>query len=189
MFSLSQPCHVCGGRGSVIDDPCPTCGGRGFTHQVQRYRVKIPAGVREGSRIRVAGKGEAGMNGGPAGDLYVVTHVTPSPVFKRVGDHLEVEVPITITEAVRGATVEVPTLAGTKKIRVPAGTADGSVQRLRSEGPAKLAGSGRGDIHYRLRVQIPKTLTQEQQEAFERLGEVMNGNPRAEMLDRARKEV
>jgi len=189
MFSLSQPCHVCGGRGNVIDDPCPTCGGSGFTHQVQRYRVKIPAGVREGSRIRIAGKGESGLGGAPAGDLYVVTRVAPSPVFKQVGDHLEVEVPITVAEAVRGGTIEVPTLSGTKKIRVPAGTGDGSVQRLRGEGPAKLSGAGRGDLRYRFRVQIPKSLTQEQQEAFDRLSEVMNGNPRAELLDRARREV
>jgi molecular chaperone DnaJ len=189
MFSLSQPCSVCGGRGSVIEEPCQTCGGGGFTHQVQRYRVKIPAGVREGSRIRVPGKGEPGMSGGPAGDLYVVTRVASSPVFKRAGDHLVVEVPITIAEAVRGGTVEVPTLDGTKKIRVPAGTTDGSVQRLRGEGPAKLSGSGREDIHYRFRVQIPKSLTKEQSEAFERLNDVMNGNPRADLLDRARKEV
>ncbi len=189
MFSLSQPCHVCGGRGSVIDEPCETCGGRGLTDQVQRYRVKIPAGVREGSRIRLAGKGEAGLGGGPPGDLYVVTRVAPSPVFKQVGDHLEVEVPITVAEAVRGGTVEVPTLSGTKKIRVPAGTAEGSVQRLRGEGPAKLSGTGRGDLRYRFRVQIPKSLTKEQQEAFDRVSEVMNGNPRAELLDRARREV
>jgi molecular chaperone DnaJ len=189
MFSLSQPCHVCGGRGAVIEDPCATCGGRGVTDQVRRFRVKIPAGVRDGSRIRIAGKGETGIGGGPAGDLYVVTRVAPSPVFKQAGDHLEVEVPITIAEAVRGGTVEVPTLAGTKKIRVPAGTSDGAVQRLRGEGPAKLSGSGRSDIHYRLRVQIPKSLTEEQREAFDRLGEVMNGNPRAQLLDQARKEV
>ena len=187
MFSISQPCSVCGGRGSVIDDPCPTCGGRGLTEQVRRYRVKIPAGVREASRIRVAGKGEPGLAGGPAGDLYVVTRVPPSPVFKRVGDHVEVEVPITIAEAVRGGTVEVPTLEGTKRIRIPAGTADGSVQRLRGVGPERLSGSGRGDIHYRFRIQIPKSLTPEQQEAFDRLSQVTNGNPRADLLDRARK--
>jgi molecular chaperone DnaJ len=189
MFSLSAPCSVCGGRGTVIDDPCPTCGGRGVTDQVKRYRVKIPAGVREGSRIRLAGKGEPGLHGGPPGDLYVVTRVAPSPVFKQAGDNLEVEVPITIPEAVRGGTVEVPTLDGTKKIRVPPGTADGNLQRLRGEGPSRLSGSGRGDLRYRFRVQIPKSLNEEQREAFDRLSQVTNGNPRADLLDRARREV
>jgi molecular chaperone DnaJ len=186
MFSISQPCSRCGGRGTVIDDPCSTCSGRGLTRQVKRYRVKIPAGVRDGSRIRLAGKGEPGGGGGPSGDLYVVTRVTPSPVFKRKGDHLEVEVPITIVEAVRGGTVEVPTLNGTKQIRVPAGTRDGAVQRLRAEGPPKLSGSSRGDIHYRWRIEIPKSLTEEQRQAMEQLAEVMNGDPRKDLLARAK---
>ena len=188
MFSLSQPCSLCGGRGTIVEEPCSTCGGSGFTRQTKRYRVKIPAGVRDGSRIRVGGKGEPGMGGGPPGDLYVVTRVNPSPVFKRKGDHLEVEVPITIVEAIRGGTVEVPTLTGTKRIRVPAGTSDGNVQRLRGEGPSKLSGGGQGDIHYRFKVQIPKSLTKEQQDAMEQLSKVMNGNPRADLLDQARKE-
>jgi molecular chaperone DnaJ len=188
MFSLSQPCSRCGGRGAIVEDPCPTCNGSGVTHQTKRYKVKIPAGVREGSRIRLAGKGEPGLGGGPPGDLYVVTRVLPSPVFTRKGDHLEVEVPITIVEAIRGGTVEVPTLDGTKRIRVPAGTSDGNVQRLRGEGPAKLSGAGRGDIHYRFRVEIPKSLTTEQRRAMDELSKVMNGNPRADLLDRARKE-
>jgi molecular chaperone DnaJ len=189
MFSISQPCSLCGGRGTVIDDPCPTCGGSGLTHQTKRYRVKIPAGVREGSRIRLAGKGEPGFGGGPPGDLFVVTHVAPSPIFKRKGDNLEVEVPLTIAEAVKGGTVEVPTLDGTKKIRVPAGTSDGSVQRLRGEGPEKLSGRGRGDIHYRFRIEVPKSLTAEQQQALDELSKVMNGNPRADLLARAKREV
>jgi molecular chaperone DnaJ len=187
MFSMAQPCSLCGGRGTIIEEPCSTCGGTGFTQQTKRYKVKIPAGVREGSRIRLAGKGEPGLGGAPPGDLYVVTRVLPSPIFKRKGDHLEVEVPITVVEATRGGTVEVPTLDGTKKIRVPAGTADGSVQRLRGEGPAKLSGGGRGDIHYRFKVEIPRSLTKEQQEALDELSKVMNGNPRADLLDRARK--
>jgi molecular chaperone DnaJ len=189
MFSISQPCSLCGGRGTVIDDPCPTCGGSGLTHQTKRYRVKIPAGVREGSRIRLAGKGEPGFGGGPPGDLFVVTHVALSPIFKRKGDNLEVEVPLTIAEAVKGGTVEVPTLDGTKKIRVPAGTSDGSVQRLRGEGPEKLSGRGRGDIHYRFRIEVPKSLTAEQQQALDELSKVMNGNPRADLLARAKREV
>jgi molecular chaperone DnaJ len=188
MFSIAQPCSQCGGRGIVIDDPCPTCQGAGRTHQTKRYRVKVPAGVREGSRIRLAGKGEPGMGGGPAGDLYVVTRVAPSPVFTRKGDNLEVDVPISIVEAVTGSTVEVPTLSGTKKIRVPAGTQDGSVQRLRDESPEKLSGRGRGDIHYRFKIEVPKSLTKEQKNAMEELSKVMNGNPRADLLARARKE-
>jgi molecular chaperone DnaJ len=189
MFSIAQPCHVCGGRGTIVEDPCPTCQGVGRVRQSKRYRVKVPAGVREGSRIRLAGKGEAGIGGGPPGDLYVVTRVAPSPIYKRKGDNVEVDVPITIVEAVTGGTVEVPTLGGTKKIRVPAGTQDGSVQRLRGEGPPKLSGRGRGDIHYRFQIEIPKLLTKEQKQAIEQLSKVMNGNPRAELLARARREA
>jgi molecular chaperone DnaJ len=186
MFSIQHPCSRCGGHGTIIEDPCSTCGGTGTTRQVKRYRVKIPAGVRDGSRIRLAGKGEPGIGGGPNGDLYVVTRVTPSPVFKRKGDNLEVEVPITIVEAVRGGTVEVPTLSGTKQIRIPEGTKDGSVQRLRGEGAPKLAGSGSGDIHYRFRIEIPEKLTEEQRAAIDQLAQVMNGDPRSELLARAR---
>src|SRR5204862_7121210 len=133
LFSISQPCSQCGGTGTVIDEPCPTCEGSGAVRTVKRYRVNIPAGVKDGSRVRLAGKGEPGRRGGPPGDLYVVTRVAESPVFRRKGDNLEVEVPITIPEAIRGATVEVPTLAGSKRIRVPAGTKHGTVQRLRGE--------------------------------------------------------
>ena len=142
LFSISQPCRQCGGTGTEIKDPCPTCEGSGRTRQVKRYRVNIPAGVRDGSRVRLAGKGEAGPRGGPEGDLYVITRVGESPIFSRKGDNLEVEVPITVPEAIRGATIEVPTLAGTKRIRVAPGTAHGTVQRLRGEGPPKLGGRG-----------------------------------------------
>jgi molecular chaperone DnaJ len=186
MFSISQPCSRCGGRGTIVEHPCKTCGGLGVTRQLKRYRVNIPPGVRDGSRIRLAGKGEPGPGGGPSGDLYVVTRVATSPIYKRKGDHLEVEVPITIAEAVGGGTVEVPTLSGTKQIRIPAGTGDGNVQRLRGEGPPKLGGHGRGDIHYRFRIDIPKSLTKEQRQAVDQLAEVMNGDPRRDLLARAR---
>src|ERR1700693_3802141 len=109
-FSISQPCSLCGGSGTVIEDPCPTCHGTGAVRTVKRLRVNIPAGVRDGSRIRPAGKGEPGRRGGPPGDLYLITHVAPSPVFKRKGENFEVEVPLTIPEALRGAEVQVPTL-------------------------------------------------------------------------------
>ena len=130
----------------------------------KRYKANIPAGVKNGARIRLAGKGEPSPGGGPPGDLYVVTRVMPSPVFKRLdGGNLEVTVPITIAEALRGATIEVPTLDGTKKIKVPAGTRHGTIQRLRGEGPPKPRGKGRGDIRYRLEIDVPEELTDEQE--------------------------
>jgi molecular chaperone DnaJ len=182
LFSISQPCSRCGGTGAIIEDPCPTCSGSGSVRTVKKYRVNIPAGVRDGSRVRLAGKGEPGRSGGPAGDLYVITRVSESPIFKRKGDHVEVEVPLTIPEAIRGAEVEVPTLNGRKKLRVPAGTKHGLVQRLRGEGPPRLGGKGRGDIHYRFVIDVPASLSDEQSEAVDKLSEVMNGNPRARLF-------
>jgi molecular chaperone DnaJ len=182
LFSISQPCRQCGGTGTEIKDPCATCQGTGRTRQVKKYRVNIPPGVRDGSRVRLAGKGEAGPRGGPAGDLYVITRVGQSPIFMRKGDNLEVEVPITIPEAIRGATIEVPTLTATKRIRVPPGTQHGTVQRLRGEGPPKLGGRGRGDIHYRLLIDVPSSLSREQSEAVDDLAAVMDGNPRERLL-------
>jgi molecular chaperone DnaJ len=186
LFSITQPCRQCGGTGTEIKEPCPTCKGSGRTRQVKRYRVNIPAGVREGSRVRLAGKGEAGPRNGPPGDLYVVTHVSDSPIFQRKGDHLEVEVPITIPEAIRGATIEVPTLSGTKRIRVPAGTQHGTVQRLRSEGPPRLGARGRGDIHYRLSIDVPSSLSKEQADVIDELATVIDGNPRERLLSQRR---
>jgi molecular chaperone DnaJ len=186
-FSISQPCPRCGGAGQIIEDPCPTCGGSGLTQQTKRYKVNVPAGIKDGARIRLAGKGEAGPRGGPPGDLYVTTRVAASPVFRRLDDgSLEVTVPISIPEALSGGTIEVPTLDGTKKIKVPAGTRHGSVQRLRGEGPPKPKGKGRGDIRYRLEIEVPEELTEEQRQAVEQLAEALNGaDPRAELLRKA----
>ena len=167
VFSITRPCSRCNGSGTVIEDPCPTCAGQGRLREMKRYRVNIPAGVREGSRIKLAGKGEAGLRGGPAGDLFVITHVTESPVFKAKGANYE---------------VEVPTLTGTKKLRVAPGTKHGTLQRLRGEGPPILSGSGRGDLHYRFVIEMPTDLTQEQKDAVEALSKVMNGNPRERIL-------
>ncbi len=185
MFSISQPCSRCGGSGTIIEEPCPTCHGAGAVRTVKRLRVNIPAGVRDGSRIRLAGKGEPGHNGGPPGDLYLVTHVSPSPVFKRKGDNLEVEVPLTIPEALRGAEVQVPTLDGAKTLRVKPGTKPGAVQRLRGEGPPKLGGKSRGDIHYRFVLDVPNQLSDEQRKAVDALAKTMNGNPRAQLFEGA----
>jgi molecular chaperone DnaJ len=145
-------------------------------------KINIPAGVRDGRRIRVPGKGEPGLRGADPGDLYVITRVAESPVFKRSGDNLEVEVPLTIPEALQGAVVEVPTLNGSKRLKVPPGTKHGTVQRLRGEGPPRLGEKGRGDIHYRFVLDVPASLSPEQSEAVERLSAVMNGNPRERLF-------
>jgi molecular chaperone DnaJ len=182
LFSITRPCQRCGGSGTIIEDPCPTCQGQGRLRELKKYRVNIPAGVKEGSRIRLAGKGEAGLRGGPPGDLFVICHVSPSEVFTRKGDHLEVEVPITVAEAIGGATVEVPTLHATKRLRVAPGTKHGTVQRLRGEGPPVLGGKSRSDIHYRFVIEVPRDLTDEQRQAVEELSKVMDGNPREGLL-------
>jgi molecular chaperone DnaJ len=183
---MSQPCSNCHGSGTVIEDPCPTCNGTGAQRSIRRLKVNIPAGVRDGSRIRLAGKGEPGLRGAEPGDLYVITRVSESPVFKRSGDNLEVEVPLTIPEALQGAVIEVPTLNGSKRLRVPAGTKHGTVQRLRGEGPQRLNGKGSGDIHYRFVLEVPSQLSSEQSEAVDRLSRVMNGNPRERLFASAR---
>jgi len=134
--------------------------------------VNIPPGVREGSRVRLAGKGEAGRHGGQPGDLFVITHVRPSEVFERKGDDVEVTVPLSIAEAVRGADVEVPTLDGRKKLRVAPGTKHGTVQRLRGEGPPRLGGGGRGDIRYRFVIEVPEPSSDEQREAVDHLADL-----------------
>jgi len=186
MFSITQPCSRCGGSGTVIESPCPTCNGTGATRGVKRLRVNIPAGVHDGGRIRLAGKGEAGIRGGPPGDLFVITHVSASPVFAQKGAHLEVEVPLTVVEALRGAEVEVPTLSGRKKLRVPPGTRHGTVQRLRGEGPPKPGGKGNGDIHYRFVIELPAKLTDAQAKAVDALAKTMNGaDPRTKLFEAA----
>jgi molecular chaperone DnaJ len=189
LFSITRPCERCGGSGTVIEKPCRTCHGEGRKRELKRYKVNIPAGVKDGSRIRLAGKGESGLRGGPAGDLYVVTRVSESPVFARKGDNLEVEIPITVVEAIRGAEVEVPTLNGTKRLRVAPGTKHGTLQRLRGEGPRRLDGSGSGDIHYRFVIDVPGELSEEQREVVDDLARVMNGNPRERVLREAAAEA
>jgi molecular chaperone DnaJ len=189
-FSITQPCPECGGRGQVIEAPCPECSGSGLTMQRKRYRVNVPAGVRDGTRIRLAGKGEDGPLGGPPGDLFVTTRVAPSPVFKRRSDgNLEVRVPVTVSEAIEGATVEVPTLRGTKRIRISPGTQHGTIQRLRGEGPPKPGNRSRGDIYYRVEIEVPRELSSEQKRALGEFAKTMNDHdPRAQLLRDAGRE-
>src|SRR6478672_8118931 len=154
LFSLSQPCPRCRGNGTVIEKPCAKCHGTGRERRVKRYTVKIPAGVRDGTRIRLKGKGEAGFAGGPAGDLYVVTRVTPSRLYERRGEaDLVVEVPVTYAEAALGSSVEVPSPYGERlSVKVPGGSETGKLLKLKGHGAPKLKGDGKGDLLARLRV-------------------------------------
>ena len=179
MFALSQPCPRCGGNGTIIEKPCTTCGGSGVVAQTKRLAVKVPAGVKDGTRIRIKGRGEAGVRGGPAGDLYVVAHVHESPLFDRRGDDLTIEVPVTFTEAALGASVRVPTPGGGRvSLKVPPGSQDGRTLRVRGKGVARLKGGGQGDLLARLRVVVPSKLSKEERDLVERLGRTQ-ADPRA----------
>jgi molecular chaperone DnaJ len=179
LFALSQPCPRCRGNGTVVEKPCKKCKGSGRERRTRRYTVKIPAGVKDGTRIRLKGKGEVGEGGGPAGDLFVVTRVEPSKRFERRGADLVIEVPVTYTEAALGATVEVPTPYGERvSLKVPAGTQDGRQLRIRGHGAPKLDGSGKGDLIARLRVSVPKKLSKKEREALEELQKLSHDDPR-----------
>src|SRR5216110_3395844 len=177
-FALSQPCPRCRGNGTVIEDPCPHCRGTGRERRTKRYTVKIPAGVKDGSRIRLRGKGEAGWGGAEAGDLFAVTRVAPSRVYTRRGDDLVVEVPVTYPEAALGTTVEVPTPDGAVSVKVKPGTQDGTMLRVKGRGAPKLKGSGRGDLLARVKLTVPKKLTKKEREAIEALRQASRENPR-----------
>jgi molecular chaperone DnaJ len=179
LFALSQPCPRCRGNGTIVEKPCKKCKGSGRERRTKHYTVKIPAGVKDGTRIRLKGKGEIGEGGGPAGDLYVVTRVEPSKKFERRGADLVIEVPVTYAEAALGATVEVPTPYGDRvSLKVPAGTQDGRQLRIRGHGAPKLDGSGKGDLIARLRVSVPKKLSKKEREALEELQNLSHDDPR-----------
>ena len=178
LFALSQPCPRCRGNGTVIEEPCPRCQGSGRERRTKRYTVKIPAGVTDGTRIRLKGKGEAGVGGGPPGDLFVVTRVAPSRLYQRRGADLVIDVPVTFAEAALGATVDVPTPEGAISLKIPAGSEDGKLLRVRGRGAPRLKGGGRGDLLARVRVSVPKKLTKAEREALENLRNVSRDNPR-----------
>jgi molecular chaperone DnaJ len=178
LFALSHPCPRCGGNGTVIEQPCKKCKGSGRERRTKRYTVKIPAGVKDGTQIRLKGKGEAGYSGGPAGDLIVVTKVASSPLFKRKGADLVIEVPVTYAEAALGADVEIPTPEGRISLKVPAGSEDGKLLRVKGRGAPKLNGGGKGDLLARVRLSVPKKLTKAEREALENFQKVSRENPR-----------
>ncbi len=169
LFALQQPCPRCRGMGSIVETPCPTCRGSGRERRTKRYKVKIPAGARDGTRIKLKGKGEAGFGGAPAGDLYVVTRVEESSTYERRGDDLIVSVPVSFATAALGGTVEAPTPDGAVSLKVPAGSEDGKLLRIKGRGAPHMKGDGRGDLLARLRIQVPKRMSKKQRELLEQL--------------------
>jgi molecular chaperone DnaJ len=189
-FAFSEPCRDCRGTGRIIDDPCAECGGQGVSNRHRTLTMRVPAGVADGQRIRLAGQGEPGMRGAPAGDLYVLVHVTPHPVFGRSGEDLTLVVPVSFPELVMGTTLTVPTMDGptmdgTVSLKVPAGTANGRTLRVRGKGITGRHGRS-GDLLVTLQVEIPATLDRTAKAALQTYAQATAGeDPRADLLARA----
>ncbi len=178
-FQLQQTCPRCHGTGTIIRNPCDTCLGQGRVRRPKKLAVKVPSGVDNGDRIRLAGEGEAGRNGGPPGDLYVEVHVRDHPIFERDGEHLTCEVPISFGTAALGGTLAVPTLDGEVTIKVPPETQSGRVFRLRDKGVKPVRGGARGDLFCRVVVETPVSLSAEQRELIRKLEESLYGEGHA----------
>ncbi|HEY1667490.1 MAG TPA: molecular chaperone DnaJ [Trebonia sp.] len=187
-FALSEPCRTCRGRGMVVDDPCEVCSGSGRAMSTRTIQARIPAGVADGQRIRLKGKGAPGERGGPAGDLYVRVHVTPDPVFGRSGDNLTVTVPVSFDEAALGAEIKVPSHRTVPvTVRIPPGTPNGRTFRVRGKGIRRKSDGLNGDLLVTVDVQVPAKLSDKAREALESFRAATAGDdPRSELLQRAR---
>jgi len=181
LFSFSSPCTACGGKGTVVDDPCPSCRGSGVERRPREVKLRVPPGVDDGQRIRLKGRGAPGVNGGPAGDLYVVVRVAPHPLFRRRGRDLALTVPVTFPEAALGADISVPTLSGTPvTLRVPPGTRSGRTFRVKGKGVPGAKGAG--DQLVTVEVSVPSNLSTAEREAVEALRAAGDGtSPRAHL--------
>jgi molecular chaperone DnaJ len=171
-FSVMRTCPNCRGAGKIVRNPCKECRGEGRIEKEKTLEIKIPAGVETGSRLRVSGEGEAGVNGGPSGDLFVVIHVAEHETFERQGANLYSAVPITFAQAALGAEIKVRTLEGEEDLKIPAGTQTGTVFRIKSQGMPALGGRGKGDLFVAVTLITPKTLTKEQRKVLEQLAEI-----------------
>jgi molecular chaperone DnaJ len=178
-FSIQQTCPTCHGTGKIVTDPCETCDGAGRTRKHKTLSVKIPAGVDQDDRIRLAGEGEAGVNGGPSGDLYVVVQLKPHPVFQREGADLHCEMPISFTTSALGGEIEIPTLDGQAKIKIPAETQTGQVFRLRNKGIRPVRGSVTGDLYCHVVLETPVKLTSRQKELLREFEAINQKDPAA----------
>ena len=170
-FQVRQTCPVCGGAGSIVTNPCAQCGGSGRQKTRRRMALRIPHGVETGSRLRLTGKGEGGAKGGPAGDLYVILHVREHDLFKRHADDLICEVPVPFHIAALGGEIDVPTTQGSARVKIDAGTESGRLYRLRGKGVPNVDGSGQGDLHVQIRVEVPVKLTSRQKKALKEFTE------------------
>lgn len=171
-FTIAQPCPRCHGSGQMIKDPCETCSGRGRSKKREKLSVKVPAGIDEGQRLKLSGQGDAGTNGGPGGDLYVLIHIQEHEFFKRDEYDVLCEVPISFSQAALGCEIEVPTLGGRVSMKIPDGTQAGQKMKLRNKGVTKLGGYGFGDQIITIHVETPTKLSKEQREIFQRLSEM-----------------
>ncbi|MDH3492165.1 MAG: molecular chaperone DnaJ [Acidobacteriota bacterium] len=171
-FSVMRTCPNCSGKGQIIKNPCGECRGAGRVQSEKKLEVKIPAGVETGSRLRVTGEGEAGVNGGPTGDLYVFVHVASHETFERQGTNLYTSAPISFAQAALGAEIKVKTLDGEQELKIPAGTQTGTVFRLKGEGMPDLGGRGKGELYVAVTVMTPKSLSKEQRVLFEQMAEI-----------------
>ncbi|HLS06471.1 MAG TPA: molecular chaperone DnaJ [Bacillota bacterium] len=172
-----RACHHCQGTGKIIPEKCLTCGGSGNVKKQSRIQISIPAGVDTGQQIRLTGKGEPGKKGGPSGDLFVVIQVQPHEYFEREGDHIFMDLPLTFTQAALGDEVEVPTVHGNVKLKIPAGTQSGRVFRLRNKGVPNVHGRGTGDQHVQVKVITPTKLTKRQKELLREFHEAGGDDP------------
>lgn len=185
-FAFAQPCPTCGGQGTEVLDPCGDCGGDGVTMQARELTVRVPAGVRDGAVIRVPGRGGAGRNGGRNGDVLVRIHVEPDPIFGRKGDDVTLHVPITYAEAALGTDLTVPTPGGgSKRIRIPAGTAHGATFRVRGEGAPVQRSDGSGDLLVTVDLQVPTTMTRKQKNLVEQLASLDDHSDRERSFRRS----
>jgi molecular chaperone DnaJ len=175
IFSIAQTCPHCQGAGRVLEKPCRACHGNGRRERSSKIKLRIPAGVDTGSRLRSAGNGEAGFRGGPAGDLYVVLHVQAHAIFQRDGDDLLCEVPVSFVQAVLGAEIEVPALDGGTTIKIPPGIQPGTMFRLKNKGIRNVQGYGRGDLHVRINVEVPIHLSSAQKAKLQEFADLCNG--------------
>ena len=177
---FTKPCPHCHGHGQ-IGKPCTQCGGSGQTAGIEKIRVVIPSGVKEGSKVRVAGKGEPGANGGNPGDLYLIIHLKHHPFLKREGDNLLMDVPVTLSEAMAGGTINIPTVDGSVKLKIPAGSQNGQTLRLKGKGAVNLKTKERGNLMVKLFVTLPKTEDSEVLEAVKKMDRLYGGDVRAEI--------